>query len=303
MEAVDLARAAALVAMAIYHFTWDLEFFGWAEPGLTAEGGWKLFARGIASTFLFLVGVSLVLSARSAMNWQAWGIRLAQISGAAAIITVATWFAVPDAFIFFGILHAIALFTVVGTGFVFLPWWVAAITAVGVFWIGQNVTAELFSSPWLWWAGLNPTPRSSNDYVPLFPWLSATLAGIATTKLCLRTSLPAHLRTVALPQIAKRPAMFIARHSLATYLIHQPVLIALIWCLTTVVGPPDQTERFVSECKRSCEVLRDGVFCQRFCGCMTDGMKAKGLFAPYLANSLDTAGTERLMSLRDDCSN
>ena len=40
--------------MAVYHFTWDLEFFGYAEPGMTAVGGWKMFARCIASSFLFL---------------------------------------------------------------------------------------------------------------------------------------------------------------------------------------------------------------------------------------------------------
>ena len=51
IDAIDIARGIALLAMAIYHFTWDLEFFGYAEPGLTAVGGWKLFARAIASSF------------------------------------------------------------------------------------------------------------------------------------------------------------------------------------------------------------------------------------------------------------
>ncbi|MEN0041860.1 MAG: DUF1624 domain-containing protein [Pseudomonadota bacterium] len=303
LEAVDLARAAALLAMAIYHFTWDLEFFGRVEPGLTAQGGWKYFARGIASTFLFLVGVSLVLSARGGMDWRAWSIRLAQIAGAASIITVATWFAVPNAFIFFGTLHAIALFTVVATVFLFLHWWVSALTAIAVFWIGQTVTLEIFSTPWLWWAGLNPQPPLSNDYVPMFPWLSATLAGVAAAKLTLRTTVVDRLRTVNLTPRIKRPAMFLARHSLATYLVHQPILIGLIWCFTAIAGPPDQTARFVDECKRSCEISRDAAFCQRYCGCMTENMKAQRLFAPYLANDLDENGTTRLMSLRDHCQN
>ena len=303
LEAVDLARAAALVAMAIYHISWDLECFGWAEPGLTAQGGWKYFARGIAATFLFLVGVSLELSARQKIYWGTWGIRLAQIVGAAAVITIATWYAVPAAFIFFGILHAIALFTVVATACLFMPWWLSAAAAIAVFWVGQNVTAEIFSSPWLWWAGLNPQPPPSNDYVPMFPWLSATLTGVAVAKLALGTNLPNHLQTIALPSAIKRPSMFIARHSLATYLIHQPILIGLIWCLTAIIGPPDQTVSFVNQCVRSCEVSRDAAFCQRYCGCMTETMKAEGLFAPYLASSLDDEGAERLMSLRDQCSN
>ncbi|TKB32225.1 MAG: DUF1624 domain-containing protein, partial [Mesorhizobium sp.] len=60
--AIDVARGVALLAMASYHFTWDLEFFGYADPGLTAFGWWKFYARCIASTFLFLVGVSLFLA-------------------------------------------------------------------------------------------------------------------------------------------------------------------------------------------------------------------------------------------------
>jgi uncharacterized membrane protein len=59
---IDIARGVALIAMAIYHFGWDLEFFGYMAPATTAHGGWKLFARCIASSFLFLVGFSLVLA-------------------------------------------------------------------------------------------------------------------------------------------------------------------------------------------------------------------------------------------------
>ena len=39
IEAIDLARGVALIAMAVYHFTWDLELFGYLEPGATAHGG------------------------------------------------------------------------------------------------------------------------------------------------------------------------------------------------------------------------------------------------------------------------
>ena len=62
IEVIDLARAVALVAMVVFHFTWDLEHFYYVEPGLTEVGGWWIFARCIASSFLFLVGFSLVLA-------------------------------------------------------------------------------------------------------------------------------------------------------------------------------------------------------------------------------------------------
>jgi len=64
IELVDVARGLALVAMAIYHFVWDLDFFGYIDPGTSITGGWRIFARCIAISFLFIVGVSLHLANR-----------------------------------------------------------------------------------------------------------------------------------------------------------------------------------------------------------------------------------------------
>ena len=37
---IDVLRGVALIAMAIYHFTWDLGFFGYIEPETATTGGW-----------------------------------------------------------------------------------------------------------------------------------------------------------------------------------------------------------------------------------------------------------------------
>src|SRR5690606_2738746 len=105
LEAIDVARGLALVAMAIYHFAWDLEFFGYVPHAMTAQGGWKLLARCIASSFLFLVGVSLFLGHARGIRWRPFLRRLAMVAGAAAAISLVTWLAVPGGLIFFGILH------------------------------------------------------------------------------------------------------------------------------------------------------------------------------------------------------
>ncbi len=56
LPALDALRGLALIAMASYHFSWDLEFFGYLEPGTSTQGFLRIYARGIASTFLFLAG-------------------------------------------------------------------------------------------------------------------------------------------------------------------------------------------------------------------------------------------------------
>ena len=103
--------------MASYHFTWDLEFFGYTDPGLTAFGWWRLYARCIASTFLFLVGVSLFLAHGRQIRWPGFWKRFAMIAVAALAISLITRIATPDGFIFFGILHEIALASLLGLAF------------------------------------------------------------------------------------------------------------------------------------------------------------------------------------------
>ena len=87
ITAIDIGRGVALVAMAIYHFTWDLEFFGYVERGLTAVGGWKMFARCIASSFLVLVGISLFLAHRNGVRWPSFWRRWQMVAAAALALS------------------------------------------------------------------------------------------------------------------------------------------------------------------------------------------------------------------------
>src|SRR5690606_25902897 len=116
--------------MASYHFTWDLEFFGYLEPGTATQGWWRFYARAIASSFLFLAGVSLVLAHYPSIRWQAFWKRFAIVAGAAAAISIATLIAIPGEWIHFGILHGIAAGSLVGIAFLRLPPAITAATAV-----------------------------------------------------------------------------------------------------------------------------------------------------------------------------
>jgi uncharacterized membrane protein len=274
IEVLDLARGLALVAMAIYHFTWDLEFFGYVEPGMTAVGGWKLFARCIASSFLFLVGISLVLAHAKSLRWKPFWRRFAMIAGAALAITIVTWVAMPEGFIFFGILHQIALASLLGLAFLRLPPLVTLVIAALVVAAPNYLRSEFFDNPALWWVGLSSTNPHSNDYVPLFPWFGAVLAGIAAGKFASASGLFDRLAEIRLGKWAM-PFDFAGRHSLAFYLIHQPVLISCVWLFSQVTPPqlPPQEVRFRASCERTCEQTRDADFCTRYCVCMLDALE------------------------------
>ena len=219
---IDVARGIALIAMVIYHFTWDLEFYGFAALGTTTQTGWVLFARSIASTFLFLAGVSLFLNHQNGIRWKSFGKRMTTVAAAALIITVSTYLTTPKAYIFFGILHAIALFSLLGLVFVFLPWWLTAATAVAVFVFTEPLRTEIFANPVFWWLGLSPKIPASSDFVPLFPWLSATLAGIATSKLFHKFGWLESRRDIGASSLSNRTLGFIGRHSLLFYMLTNP---------------------------------------------------------------------------------
>jgi uncharacterized membrane protein len=229
--AVDLARSLALLGMAVFHFTWDLEFFGYIPPGTTLQGGWAAFARLVAASFLFLVGVSLVLSHGNGIRWRSFLRRLAMVAAAALAITAATLYAQPQAFIFFGILHSIAVASLLGLAFLRAPVWLILAAAALVWFLPDLARAPAFDPRWLAWTGLAETPPRSFDLVPVTPWFAATLTGIAAARLAQSAGLWDRLRATT-PGPLLRAAAWPGRYSLAVYLLHQPVLIGLLWLYT-----------------------------------------------------------------------
>jgi uncharacterized membrane protein len=302
IEAIDIARALALVTMAIYHFTWDLEHFGYATPGLTEHGGWRLFARCIASSFLFLVGVSLVLANGKSIRWLSFWKRFAMIAVAAAAITLVTWFATPDAFIFFGILHEIALASLLGLLFLRVPAVLSLVIAAAIVAAPHYLRSSFFDAPPLWWVGLSTIDPHSNDYVPVFPWFAPVLIGIACARLA-RTYGIFDRMAAWQPGGWARPFTFAGRHSLAVYLLHQPILFGSVWLFSQIFPAPaiPPEARFTAACEEQCANSRDKEFCTRYCSCMLDRLEAGGELSALFSKREDEAMRDKLQNLAMQC--
>lgn len=298
---LDSLRGAALLAMASYHLTWDLEFFGYLDPGTATEGFFRLYARGIASSFLFLVGISLVLAHGKGIRWPAFRRRFAMVLGSALAISLATYLATPEGWIFFGILHCIAVGSLIGLAFLRLPVAVTLVVAAAAIALPNLYRSSLFDPIWLAWIGLPLNPPRSNDFVPLLPWIGPILLGIAATRIAGTAGLlqpPARLPAgPALLRLA-------GRNSLVFYLLHQPLLIGLVY-LATVIAPPQKPDPIIGylrSCETSCAAQGETpASCSVFCACTLDKLLERELFTPLQSGAIQPGEDERILKLAREC--
>lgn len=234
LAGVDLARSASLLCMVIFHLAYDLQFFGILPAGTTSSGGWAIFSRLIAASFLFLAGFSLYLAHGDQLRPTQFLKRLAIIAGAAALVSCATYFAFPNQMIFFGILHSIALSSFVGVLFLRLPVILIVVSALFVLVTPEVFRSEFFDHPPLIWLGLSTVTPASLDFEPVFPWFAAFLFGLASAKEFSRRGLLLRSKKSKQPNRLTQIATWPGRYSLTVYLLHQPVLLALLWSAITV---------------------------------------------------------------------
>lgn len=301
IDILDIARGVALLAMLVYHFTWDLGFFGYLSPDTAVTGGWRLFARGIAISFLVLVGVGLVLAHGQGIRWRPFLRRLAEVLAGAFAITVATLLFSPGSFVFFGILHQIAVGSLLGLLFLRSPFLATAIAATVVIVLPTQFETALTNPRWLAWIGFSAQEPLSNDFVPVFPWTGCILAGMAMAQFAGRFGLFERLAALNPSLRPARPLARLGRHSLAFYLIHQPVSIAIVAGLAQVF-PPDQLARFQESCRQTCGAEAETGFCDRYCGCVEEKLAADTTLERLLANRLDDADNERVRATVEACS-
>ena len=224
LTAIDALRGAAVCAMIAYHFAFDLNWFGVFRADFNHDLLWLSLRAIIVSSFMLLVGVSLVLAQHAGMsNARRWR-RIAVIALCALLVTAGSYAAFPRTFITFGILHSIAVASILAWPLVRYPF-AALVVGVTIVAIGLQVRLPLFDQRWLNWIGLMTHKPATEDYVPLFPWFGVVLIGIAVGA-WLATKAFQPLRSVA--RVAPAWLTWLGRHSLIVYMLHQPVLLGIM---------------------------------------------------------------------------
>jgi len=232
---IDLVRGIALVMMIIFHTLFDLNFFG-IFPVNVYTGFWRFFAYATASLFLCVVGVSLMISRARAARYLGAGAlakkfvyRGAGIICLGLLVTLVTWWYLREGYVVFGILTLIGV-SVMSSPLFFRFGRMNAVLGVVVIIIGW-IFATMTGPIWLLPIGIHPAVFWSVDYTPIFPWFGVVLIGIALGDVLY----PGGVRSFTppgLPKNAITPLVYMGRHSLLIYLVHQPLILAALYLIT-----------------------------------------------------------------------
>ncbi|AOW13544.1 hypothetical protein LPB72_11080 [Hydrogenophaga crassostreae] len=235
LDRIDLVRAIAMLWMTAYHFCFDLNYHGLISEDFYQDPFWTWQRTAIVSLFLFTAGVSQAIAVDQGQTWGRFWRRWRQVALAALLVTAGSWWMFPRGVIYFGVLHGIAVMLIVvrlTAGWGRWLWPLGVLAIAGKFVAPALMAMEpgllVFNTPWLNWLGLINRFPVTEDYVPLLPWLGVMWWGMAAGRWALAQR-PAWLGAGDTSAAGlKRGMVVMGRWSLVYYLLHQPVMLALI---------------------------------------------------------------------------
>lgn len=228
--ALDGLRGLAIALMIGYHLCFNLAYFGALSADFNHSPFWLGLRSLIVTLFLGVMGMSLALATQHTLQWRPYLRRLAILLAAAALVSIGSYLVFPASWIFFGVLHFIALASVLALPFTRF-YWSNLFIGTGLLVFGLVYQHEYFNQPWLQWFGLMTYKPITEDYVPLLPWFGVVLIGIFLGKAIYgRSPVPALARW----QPTRLPGKILSgagRHSLLIYLLHQPLLMGILYLI------------------------------------------------------------------------
>ncbi len=225
-DRLDVLRALAMVWMAAFHLAFDLNHYGFFDPrhSFHRDPLWTTQRVCIVSLFLFSAGLGQAVALQAGQGWARFWKRWGQVALCAVLVSVGSAIMFPRSWIFFGVLHGIAVMLIVCRLAAPLGRWLWLLGAVALL-LPRLVQSPFFDAPWLSWIGLVTHKPLTEDYVPLLPWLGVMLWGLAAGQWLLKNRPEILADTVP---SALQPLALLGRWSLSFYMLHQPVFIGAI---------------------------------------------------------------------------
>lgn len=220
---VDDLRGIALLLMAIFHFSYNLSLYGYLD--FTMDGGFFTWFRFVIVTLFFTgVGFGLYAAHHKAIQWRSFWQRLIKISASAALLSAVTYVVYPNSWIWFGVLHFIALATLLSIPLISHPK-LALVLGISVFLLFNTTDWFNLSPLWIWLREPLNLPPGTMDLTRLVPWIGMVWIGIFLGSVNFF-----NLPSIPFPTL-NRPLRWLSRNSLVFYLVHQLPLYGLAWLI------------------------------------------------------------------------
>lgn len=234
-DALDALRGVALLWMTLFHFAFDLNYFGFIQQDFYHSPVWTLQRTCILSLFLFCAGFGQAIAVSGAQGWPRFWRRWLQIAGCAALVSAGSALVFPQSWIYFGVLHGMAVMLLIAR--VTAVWhrglWLAGLAAVAAGLLAPQAHAlwpwlAVLDAPALHWIGLVSRKPITEDFVPLLPWLGVVWWGMAAgqwamARRWLHPGAPVRSSSRVVAALAQ-----IGRWSLRWYMLHQPLLMGAL---------------------------------------------------------------------------
>jgi len=225
---IDFARGIAIILMISLHIKWAIDYFGIGNTGVPPMV-YGVLQRFTAGTFIFLVGVSLVLSnlkvTEKKMLLKRNIIRGMNVFAYGMGITLISYIFARNAMVLFGVLHLIGLGIILAT-FMLKQNGLNLILGLGIVILGcYTVNIDM---GWLFFLGFK-YPGVETDFFPIMPWFGLTLIGVYVgNKYYIdgKTKFPLD----KFPQVLEYIA-FLGRHSLMIYFVHMIVILSFVFAI------------------------------------------------------------------------
>lgn len=237
---LDALRGSAVVWMTVFHFSFDLNHFGFIQQDFYRSPIWTVQRTCILSLFLVCAGFGQAMAVHAGQTWRRFWRRWLQIAGCAVAVSVGSAFMFPNSWIYFGVLHGMAVMLLICR--VTASWgawlWLGGLCAVLLAFFAPDLHAMLsLAAVWdgkgLNWIGLISHKPITEDYVPVLPWLGVMWWGMAAGQWVLARGWMDRLTRVT-EGLPLRQLAWIGRWSLSWYMVHQPLLIGLLSLVVTL---------------------------------------------------------------------
>ena len=218
---IDYWRFLAIISMILYHLFFDLVYFGFVNLDLS-EFPFSLLQLFSGVSFVFISGITLNLSkTQQKIDFNRFFLLLV----VALLISISTWFFSNASFIKFGVIHLLACATLLNPFISKLSNFQKFVFSILVILLGVYFGSLSTEFDFLFFINLTSNSYSSFDHYPLFPWLGVFCLGslFATSPLC--SFLVASTTSLNQNPLVEK----ISRNSLIIYLIHQPLLLSLLF--------------------------------------------------------------------------